>query len=762
MSFRQFGGLNYSAKNNIITNQFSNSGNLGITDTLGQPNSKIVSQSHIDMSSNSIMHVGKIYFSDGSLQSTAPSNIKILSNQPVYASLYSNFVDYAGTLATPQFAGGAQGSIPYQTTANTTNFLPIGISGTVLSSINGSPAWTYPSSLSITGGTHIATSTTTSNGLSTATISTNATPSSTGSTIVSRDQFGNFSANIGTFSSGIAVSSGSATFSSTLAVSGNATFASGLATNTFASSGAATLSSTLAVSGNATFSSGLAVRSGTATFANGLAVSSGSATLSSTLAVSSNATFSSGLATNTLASSGAATLSSTLAVSGNATFSSGLAVSSGATTLSNTLAVYGGTVFGSGLNVSAGIGTFLGGLAVSSGAATLSSTLAVSGDSYFGTSGMIAANQISVNTSAIAIGYNSGGSLKNGGISIGNNAAPSGQGPTAIAIGNNAAQTYQPNNSIAIGYNAASGGQYAGSIVIGGSAGSGANVGNNSIVIGTNTTFSGVSIPDNNIILNATGNLFKTTTNPSSFYAAPIRNPSTLPTNILYYDSTNSEIVYGAAPSAPTNLVTNNDTNTISANNTFSGTNTFTNGLAVSSGNVTLSGGLAVSGTLGTNGQYLQTTGTGVSWSSIPTTSMNINTSTLASTFYPTFVSGTGTTNTFSTNTALTYTPSTGQLNSTTFNATSDYRIKENVTNLDDSFSVDNLRPVTYFNKSAGKQDIGFIAHEIQEIFPYLVTGEKDGEQMQSLNYLGLIGILTKEIKELKKRVSILENKPAV
>jgi len=30
---------------------------------------------------------------------------------------------------------------------------------------------------------------------------------------------------------------------------------------------------------------------------------------------------------------------------------------------------------------------------------------------------------------------------------------------------------------------------------------------------------------------------------------------------------------------------------------------------------------------------------------------------------------------------------------------------------------------------------------------------------MQSLNYIGLIGVLVKEIQELKKRVSILENK---
>jgi len=39
------------------------------------------------------------------------------------------------------------------------------------------------------------------------------------------------------------------------------------------------------------------------------------------------------------------------------------------------------------------------------------------------------------------------------------------------------------------------------------------------------------------------------------------------------------------------------------------------------------------------------------------------------------------------------------------------------------------------------------------------VSGEKDGEEMQSLNYIGLIGVLVKEIQELKKRVHILENK---
>jgi hypothetical protein len=94
-----------------------------------------------------------------------------------------------------------------------------------------------------------------------------------------------------------------------------------------------------------------------------------------------------------------------------------------------------------------------------------------------------------------------------------------------------------------------------------------------------------------------------------------------------------------------------------------------------------------------------------------------------------------------------------GTVSGTTFTSTSDYRVKENIRPLDDSFSVDNIKPVTYFNKLINKQDIGVIAHEIQEIYPFLVTGEKDGLNYQNINYTGLIGILIKEMQNLKEKV---------
>jgi hypothetical protein len=91
----------------------------------------------------------------------------------------------------------------------------------------------------------------------------------------------------------------------------------------------------------------------------------------------------------------------------------------------------------------------------------------------------------------------------------------------------------------------------------------------------------------------------------------------------------------------------------------------------------------------------------------------------------------------------------------TTINVASDYRIKDNVTEVSSNDNFDKLRPVTYFNKINNKNEIGFIAHEVQELFPELVTGEKDGETNQSVNYIGLIPLLVNEIKELKLKLKV-------
>ena len=110
---------------------------------------------------------------------------------------------------------------------------------------------------------------------------------------------------------------------------------------------------------------------------------------------------------------------------------------------------------------------------------------------------------------------------------------------------------------------------------------------------------------------------------------------------------------------------------------------------------------------------------------------------------------------------AFTYlTASTGSFNyvqSSIFNATSDYRIKKDVQSLDETFVVDKINPVIYNNVMTNNTDLGLIAHEVQELYPYLVNGTKNGDVLQSVNYIGLIPILIREMKQLKERVKKLE-----
>lgn len=87
------------------------------------------------------------------------------------------------------------------------------------------------------------------------------------------------------------------------------------------------------------------------------------------------------------------------------------------------------------------------------------------------------------------------------------------------------------------------------------------------------------------------------------------------------------------------------------------------------------------------------------------------------------------------------------------FHIPSDYRIKTNVEKVQVDLEFDTLNPVYYFNTKTNRQDMGFIAHEIQEIYPELVTGVKDGDETQTVNYIGLIPICVKEIQNLKEEI---------
>ena len=106
---------------------------------------------------------------------------------------------------------------------------------------------------------------------------------------------------------------------------------------------------------------------------------------------------------------------------------------------------------------------------------------------------------------------------------------------------------------------------------------------------------------------------------------------------------------------------------------------------------------------------------------------------------------------------SLYWNSSTSEIFSAPVGTASDYRIKKNVQILDKNNTVDKLNPVKYFNTLNKKYEIGLIAHELQEVYPFLVNGEKDGKNYQTINYVGLIGILINEIKNIKLRIKKLE-----
>jgi len=94
------------------------------------------------------------------------------------------------------------------------------------------------------------------------------------------------------------------------------------------------------------------------------------------------------------------------------------------------------------------------------------------------------------------------------------------------------------------------------------------------------------------------------------------------------------------------------------------------------------------------------------------------------------------------------------------YNTGSDYRLKENVLPLKDGLDrLNKLNPVQFDWKKSQETDEGFIAHEVQEIVPYVVKGEKDGEKIQTMDYGKLTPLLVKAIQEQQTIIDDLKSR---
>ena len=94
---------------------------------------------------------------------------------------------------------------------------------------------------------------------------------------------------------------------------------------------------------------------------------------------------------------------------------------------------------------------------------------------------------------------------------------------------------------------------------------------------------------------------------------------------------------------------------------------------------------------------------------------------------------------------------------STSYNTSSDYRLKEDIQPMTGALAkVAALKPCTYKWKADGSDGEGFIAHELAEVVPQCVTGEKDAVDTegkpvyQGIDTSFLVATLTAAIQELK------------
>jgi len=114
----------------------------------------------------------------------------------------------------------------------------------------------------------------------------------------------------------------------------------------------------------------------------------------------------------------------------------------------------------------------------------------------------------------------------------------------------------------------------------------------------------------------------------------------------------------------------------------------------------------------------------------------------------------------------------------TQFENVSDYRLKDNVKDwdVDASAKVKQVKIKTFDWKDQtaqtnGKGLVGVIAHELQEVYPHCVSGEKDGygadvdkdgnkkPMYQGVDYGKLTPLLTKALQEALARIETLETK---
>ena len=95
----------------------------------------------------------------------------------------------------------------------------------------------------------------------------------------------------------------------------------------------------------------------------------------------------------------------------------------------------------------------------------------------------------------------------------------------------------------------------------------------------------------------------------------------------------------------------------------------------------------------------------------------------------------------------------------TSYLSASDYRLKEDLQDFNGLDKVSKIPVYDFKWKTDESRSYGVMAHELQEVLPDAVSGEKDAEEMQGVDYSKIVPLLVKSIQELKAEIEILKNK---
>jgi hypothetical protein len=95
----------------------------------------------------------------------------------------------------------------------------------------------------------------------------------------------------------------------------------------------------------------------------------------------------------------------------------------------------------------------------------------------------------------------------------------------------------------------------------------------------------------------------------------------------------------------------------------------------------------------------------------------------------------------------------------TSFNTSSDARLKENIADAEDASSLVDAIKVRQFDWKAdgSHQRYGMIAQELLTVAPEAVSGDPESDDMMGVDYSKLVPMLVKEIQSLRARVAQLE-----